>query len=120
MPRSLSPQFIKAMVPPAQGNCVEWDTQEKRLGIRITAATSRAFVFRYFVAGRKRVMTLGEFGPLTLTAAREMARERKGQVVKGADPLAQKRARRDALTVGTAVGNVSGRARSRNDRPSKA
>src|SRR5690242_6367532 len=103
MPRSLTPQFIKAMEPPAIGNRVEWDTQERGLGIRITAAGHRAFVMRYVAQGRERRLTLGEHPALTLTAAREMARERKGQVIKGADPLAQKRARKDALTLGRAV-----------------
>ena len=100
MPRSSSPQFIKAKS--ASRPVVSSSGIPRRRGSASTSrpAASRAFVFRYFVAGRKRVMTLGEFGPLTLTAAREMARERKGQVVKGADPLAKKRARRDALTGG--------------------
>src|SRR3954447_13635206 len=103
MPRSLTPQFIRAMEPPAKGNRVEWDAQERGLGIRVTAAGHRAFVLRYFVDGVKRVMTLGEHPTLSLTAAREIARERKGDVIKGADPLSEKRARKDALTLGKAV-----------------
>lgn len=103
MPRKLTPQFIKAMEPPAGGNRVEWDTDEKGLGIRITAAGHRAFVLRYVADGRERRLTLGEFPTLGLTAAREMARERKGEVIKGADPLAAKQARRDAMTLGKAA-----------------
>src|SRR5690349_23788323 len=103
MPRSLTPQFIKAMEPPPTGNRVEWDTQERGLGVRITAAGHRAFVLRYVAHGRERRLTLGEYPALTLTAAREMARERKGEVIKGGDPLAQKRAAKDALTLGRVV-----------------
>lgn len=103
MPRNLTPQFIKAMEPPARGNRIEWDTQERGLGIRITAGGHRAFVLRYVVQGRERRMTLGEYPILTLTAAREIARARKGEVVKGADPLARKQERRDAMTLGKAV-----------------
>lgn len=99
MPRNLSPQFIKAMEPPASGNRVEWDTQERGLGVRITAGGHRAFVLRYVVQGRERRMTLGEYPTLTLTAAREIARARKGEVVKGADPLDAREAQRTALTL---------------------
>lgn len=59
MPRNLSPQFIRAMEPPASGNRVEWDTQERGLGVRITAGGHRAFVLRYVVQGRERRMTCG-------------------------------------------------------------
>ena len=103
MPRNLTPQFIKAMEPPATGNRVEWDDQERGLGIRITAAGHRAFVLRYVVQGRERRMTLGEYPTLSLTAARDMARGRKGDVIKGADPLAAKAAERTALTLKQAV-----------------
>jgi integrase len=103
MPRNLTPQFIKAMEPPASGNRVEWDTQEPGLGVRITAGGHRAFVLRYVAQGRERRMTLGAYPTLTLTAAREIARSRKGEVVKGGDPLARKQERRDAMTLGKAV-----------------
>lgn len=99
MPRNLTPQFIKAMEPPTTGNRVEWDTQERGLGVRITASGHRAFVLRYVAHGRERRMTLGAYPALTLTAAREMALGRKGAVIKGADPLAAKMAERTALTL---------------------
>ena len=103
MPRKLTPQFIRSMEPPASGNRIEWDTDEKGLGIRITAAGHRAFVLRYVADGRERRLTLGEFPALGLTAAREMARERKGEVIKGADPLAEKAAARNVPTLGSTI-----------------
>ncbi len=103
MPRNLSPQFIRAMDPPASGNRVEWDTQERGLGVRITAGGHRAFVLRYTAQGRERRMTIGDFPTLSLTAAREIARARKGDVIKGSDPLAAKAVDRTAVTLGRAV-----------------
>lgn len=103
MPRNLSPQFIRAMEPPASGNRVEWDTQERGLGVRITAGGHRAFVLRYVVQGRERRMTIGDFPTLSLTTAREIARARKGDVIKGGDPLAAKAVDRTAVTLGRAV-----------------
>ena len=103
MPRTLTPQFIRAMEPPASGNRIEWDEQERGLGVRITKAGHRAFVLRYVAQGRERRMTLGDFPTLTLTAARDIARGRKGDVIKGADPLAAKAAERTAVTLKQAV-----------------
>jgi integrase len=103
MPRNLTPQFIRAIEPPATGNRVEWDDQERGLGIRITAAGHRAVVLRYVAQSRERRMTLGEYPTLSLTAARDMARGRKGDVIKGADPLAARAAERTALTLKRAV-----------------
>jgi integrase len=103
MPRNLTPQLIKALTPPASGNRIEWDDEERGLGIRITKGGHRAFVLRYTVQGRERRMTLGEYPALSLTAARKMARARKGDVVHGADPLATKEAERTAVTLGRAI-----------------
>lgn len=110
MPSNLTPQLIKAMEPPARGNRIEWDTQERGLGLQVTAAGRRAFVLRYVFNGHERRMTLGEFPTLNLTAARKLARDRKGEIARGVDPLnAKEEARRSAqaarnvLTLGKAV-----------------
>lgn len=103
MPRNLTPQFIKSMEPPPSGNRIEWDAQERGLGIRITAGGHRAFVLRYVLEGRERRMTLGDFPTLTLTMARDIARKRKIEVANGADPLERKQGRRAAMTLGDAV-----------------
>ncbi|WP_035486068.1 tyrosine-type recombinase/integrase [Geminicoccus roseus] len=99
MPTKLTPAFIKAIEAPASGNRIEWDTVERGLGLRITASGHRSFVLRYVVDGRERRMTLGEYPALSLSVARQMASERKGEVIKGADPLDARKAARDALTV---------------------
>lgn len=103
MPRNLSPQFIKAMDAPAKGNIIEWDTAERGLGIRVTAAGVRSFVLRYVIDGREKRMTLGGFPALTLSAARELALKHKGDVARGRDPLEERGARRVAMTLGELV-----------------
>ncbi len=79
---------------------VRWDSVVSGLGLRIYPSGRKAFVLSYRdPQRRKRLYTLGEFGPLTLDKAREAAVRRKAQVIDGKDPLAQRKAAAGAKTV---------------------
>jgi integrase len=107
--KRLTSQAIEAMQerPPASGNVIAWDTVEKGLGIRVTAAGAASFVLRYVIHGQERRMTLGPYGRsgLSVTAAREKASEIKGRIAGSRDkpqmfdPLEQRAAERNAADV---------------------
>ncbi len=79
---------------------VRWDDDVKGLGLRIFPTGRKAFVLRYSTfGGRKRTMTLGTYGEITLQQARETARRRKAEIAEGIDPLTNKRALRAAPTM---------------------
>lgn len=78
---------------------VEWDDQEPGFGIRIYPSGQKSFVFSYRVRNRKRLLTLGNYGSLTLEQAREKAIKNKGEVLEGKDPLRQRQDERQAPTV---------------------
>ena len=79
---------------------VRWDSTVSGLGLRIYPTGRKAFVLSYRdPQRRKRLYTLGEYGPLTLYKAREAAVKRKAQVIDGKDPLAQRKAAAGAKTV---------------------
>ena len=79
---------------------VLWDDEVKGLGVRIQPTGRKHFVLSYRSRGRKRQMTLGEFGILTLRQARAWAREELLKVEKGEDPLKVREVeRRETLTV---------------------
>ena len=82
---------------------IEWDEVVKGLGLRITPAGAKAFVFDYRVDGVKRRMTLGRVGALSLGQARETAQAHRQAAKEGHDPLLAERARRDLPTVGEAL-----------------
>ena len=60
---------------PGQRTRIEWDADAKGLGLRITPAGVKAFVFDYRADGVRRRMTLGRVGALSLA-----------DVVAGCDP----------------------------------
>ena len=76
-----------------------WDDVVTGLGLRVYPSGHKAFVFQYYtVYRRKRLMTLGDYGVLTLDMAREDAREKRRIVLKGGDPLKDRQDKRNSAT----------------------
>lgn len=68
--------------------CVLWDDELSGFGLRVYPGGKKAFVLSYRVAGRKRLMTLGAYGVLTVEQARQDARAKLAEIeTKAADPL---------------------------------
>jgi integrase len=80
---------------------IVWDVAVTGFGARRQKGESVAYFIKYRTAeGRQRWQTIGRHGaPWTPDMAREKARESLGEVVKGGDPSAEKRAARKAKTV---------------------
>ncbi|MGV6873464.1 tyrosine-type recombinase/integrase [Pseudochelatococcus sp. B33] len=77
-----------------------WDTELAGFGVRVSASGAKKFIVKYRTeSGRQRWLTLGAFGPLTCDRARDLARIELAKVIEGADPAAERRAKRDAVTV---------------------
>jgi integrase len=68
---------------------VRWDEVLPNFGVRVYPSGRKTFVISYRSHGRKRLMTLGAYGVLTLEAARKRARSRLVAVSDGLDPLAE-------------------------------
>jgi integrase len=58
-------------------------------------AGGRSWIFRYSFGGRRRDLGLGSYLDLTLTEAREAAREQRKLVLQGIDPIDARRENRD-------------------------
>ena len=98
MPK-LNKRFIDAL-PAAAAVVVHWDEALKGFGLRQFPSGVRTFVFDYRNAdGRKRRVTVGRFGALTVEQARTLAVSLAGRVAKGEDPAAEIAGRRVAPTV---------------------
>jgi integrase len=69
---------------------IRWDDQLPGFGVRVFASGRKAFVLSYRHQGRKRLITLGHYGVLTLDQARDRARRQVVAVRDGIDPLAER------------------------------
>lgn len=76
-----------------RSRCVVWDDRLSGFGLRVYPTGRKAFVVHYRPSGerRKRLMTIGALGVLTVDQARERARRLLLDVRDGADPLAKRR-----------------------------
>ncbi len=66
------------------------DDEIAGFGIRIYPSGKKSFILSYRVHHRKRQLTLGDFGILTLDQARKRARQELGKIIGGHDPLEQR------------------------------
>ena len=65
-----------------------WDDQVRGFGLRIHRSGTKSFVVSYRFKGRKRILSLGLVGRLTVFEARKRAMKVLGDVADGKDPLA--------------------------------
>src|ERR1700730_7724958 len=70
---------------------------------------SRSFVFMFMYAGRQREAGLGSTKAISLDAARSKAAEYRALLAKGTDPLADKKAAREASAERRTFGQCAGK-----------
>jgi integrase len=101
----LSDALVRALPIPGRGNKITWDSGDPKkcvtgFGTQVTARGHRAFVLRYYIAGRERRMALGDYPVWSVAAAREEAKRLRREIDRGGyDPLAERIADREAPTV---------------------
>jgi len=66
--------------------------------MQITPKGRRTWLLRVAVGGKRREIGLGGFPDVTLAEARERAREAKGKIRRGIDPVEERQAAKAALT----------------------
>jgi integrase len=76
-----------------------FDTEQKGLGVRVTKQGGRVFILQWIDGATrdKRREVLGDFGKITLKQARQAAQARLGDVAKGIDPRAVRKAQEAAV-----------------------
>lgn len=124
MPR-LTKKILDGLTPKSR-DVFAWDSEIRGLGVRLKPSGTKTFFVQYRNrCNRTRRLVIGQYGVLTVELAREMARERLVEVIKGEDPSAERKAARNAYTLGDLcrwylLEAESGRLLSRKRRPIKA
>jgi hypothetical protein len=99
----LSDMIVRSLPIPARGDHKYRDSgpgSVRGFAVRVTANGAKSFILRYTVAGRERLMTLGEYPTWSVAAARkEAARLRREKINLGIDPLEERDTDREAATV---------------------
>jgi len=72
------------------------------LYLQVSAGGTRSWIYRYQLAGRRRLMGLGPLGPVTLAEARDKALDARRLVIGGKDPIDARRIERGAARVAKA------------------
>jgi integrase len=80
------------------------------LYLQITPAGGKTWVLRVALAGKRAEMGLGGFPTVTLSQARDKAREARDKIERGIDPMAERKAARAALVAAARRGLTFARA----------
>ena len=73
------------------------------LYLQVAKGGSRAWVLRTMVGSKRRDIGLGGYPTVTLAQARDAAREKRQQIREGIDPVAERKAARQALIAAQAL-----------------
>jgi integrase len=98
----LDAKTIAGLTPPkGKPECVHWDSELPGFGLRSRRRGEklhRTWIVQYRIAGRSRKATLGDARAVSAAQAREAARMLLAKVALGADPQAERAAKRQAAT----------------------
>jgi integrase len=99
----LDKRSVAGLVPGAARYTI-WDADDSGFGVRVEPSGRKSFLVRYLAEGGgrgapQRQATLGRFPAMSVTEAREAARDVRADVRKGGDPVAAKAAQRREMTV---------------------
>jgi Arm DNA-binding domain len=97
------PKITKRVVDsaaPAPDRHIIWDSEIKVFGLLVMPSGVKSYFYQYRTPqGRQRRATIGKHGEWTPTQARAKAEDYREAVRGGRDPLAEKRALKEAPTV---------------------
>lgn len=88
---NLTKRSIEALALPAGGYTIHWDDKTSGLGIRVTAAGAKSFIYQRRIKGRTRRITLDTFPRMSVEGARRQAAKLAGVIADNRDPVAERR-----------------------------
>lgn len=77
---------------------IYWDDNLSAFGVRVYPSGKKSFVLFYRSKGRQHIKVIGQYGPLTLEQARNLAKKDLAAVIDNKDPLDEKRKVRGGIS----------------------
>ena len=91
---------VAAMPVPDSGRLYTYDTETPGLAVCVTSKGRRTFYVVRRISHRSEKIRLGRFGDMTVAQARQQAMEIAGEIARDIDPNANRKAERNAPTLG--------------------
>jgi integrase len=100
----ITKRLVDGVKLPAHGRSHLWDTEVKGFFLRTYPGGRKVYALKYRVGRVQKTYTIGVHGsPWTAEEARDEAIDALGRIRDGEDPAAEKKAAREALTVGELI-----------------
>jgi len=100
MREKITKRKVDALKPNPAKDEYLWDTEAKGFGLRVKPSGARSFVLSYYAPGlhqKRRRMTIGAYGPLTVEEARRKALDLLARIGNGDDPALEASDQRRAI-----------------------
>jgi len=100
MKAKITKRLVEDLTAEAGRELWVWDSELPGFGVRVKATGVKAYVIQYRNLHRQsRKLTLGRHGVLAPEEARRLARQTLAAIERGEDPVKDRQAHRDAITV---------------------
>jgi integrase len=97
---TLTERSVRAIQPKPEGDKWVWDENPRGFGVRVKPSGVKSFLIQYRnTRGRTRRYTIGQFGRMSVEVARKEAKAKLGEIERGGDPSAERKAVRHARTI---------------------
>ena len=100
MRSKITKRAVDAIRPVPDSDVFLWDTETKGFGVRVKQSGARSFVLSYYAPGlhqKRRRLTIGAYGPMTVDEARREAQLVLARIARGEDPAVQAADERRAI-----------------------
>ena len=97
---TLTERSVRAIQPKPEGDKWVWYENPRGFGVRVKPSGVKSFLIQYRnTRGRTRRYTIGQFGRMSVEVARKEAKAKLGEIERGGDPSAERKAVRHARTI---------------------